>query len=83
MMKRLEMKIPISGSNETHIFFCPNICSCGDIEDGVSFAFPGDGGWIISYNDLIKMADAASRQRGLWPHPDKSPEKSASHDKQV
>jgi hypothetical protein len=37
--------------------------SCGHIKDGVVFSFGKHGGWLIAYDDLMKIADAAAIYR--------------------
>lgn len=37
-------------------------CRCGPIKDGVAFD-TGDGWWVISYEDLMQMAQFATEAR--------------------
>jgi hypothetical protein len=44
--------------------FTPGRRMCGDIEDGVVFDI-GRGGWVIRFDDLIRMAEAAKAARAV------------------
>jgi hypothetical protein len=43
--------------------FQPARTSCGKIKDGVALEHNKEGGWIISYKDLIEMARLATEAR--------------------
>ena len=43
--------------------YSPGQSRCGKIRDGVSFAFAGEGCWVISFADLVEMARIATEVR--------------------
>jgi hypothetical protein len=64
-----QLTIRTTGYNaKDRILFYPGPSRCGHIDDGVSLAHVGDngrgeGGWVISYHDLMRMAKAATDAR--------------------
>jgi hypothetical protein len=41
----------------------PGVCRGGTIKDGVAFWHDRRGAWLVSYADLMMIADAATRAR--------------------
>lgn len=37
--------------------------NCGDIWDGVAFAFGEEGGWVVDFNDLKRIVKEAEALR--------------------
>ena len=63
-----EFTVEVAGHTCPHLEFTARVCRCGPIQDGVSLAFidhagKWQGGWVISYKDLVKMATCATAVR--------------------
>jgi hypothetical protein len=59
------MQIKAAGlSSGNKMTFCPGICRCGDIHDGVSLD-TGRGAWVISFFDFESMYLAAKDRRSV------------------
>lgn len=37
--------------------------SCGGIQNGIAFAFEGEGGWVVDLSDLKNIVEEAERLR--------------------
>ena len=37
--------------------------NCGTIKNGIAFAFEGEGGWVVDFNDLKSIVKAAEKLR--------------------
>lgn len=37
--------------------------NCGGIQNGIAFAFEGEGGWVVDFNDLKSIVEEAAKLR--------------------
>lgn len=52
------------GAEDSFLWVYPGKSRCGQIKDGVALAHGKHGSWLISYADLIELADRATAARG-------------------
>ena len=65
-------KVGVEG-HPHELYFDPSPCLCGSIKDGVCLEFRNpdppsrrsglEGGWVISYKELLEMADLSTKAR--------------------
>ena len=57
------MKLHIAGHTANYLEAFSLHSNCGHIKDGVGLAFENEGAWILSYEDLKRLYEAATRAR--------------------
>lgn len=60
-----ELIIKVAGHPKSVFFVGTGRWRCGHIEDGVSFTPKDEGGYVISFSDLIAIAETAANERGF------------------
>lgn len=55
-------RIEVAGHSQPELYFVVS-AECGRIKDGVYFCHGDEGGWVISYKDLLEMAKKATEFR--------------------
>ncbi len=57
------IKLTLEGHTKKHLKCVGLKSECGQIKDGIAFAFDGDGGWVLDYNELVELVLVAARYR--------------------
>jgi hypothetical protein len=55
--------IVIAGHTSPYLNYDVCVNTCGHIEDGIAFNFDKQGCWLVSYADLIGIAELAKQHR--------------------
>jgi hypothetical protein len=70
MSAKQEFRVNVAGHTMPKLHFSAGPSWCGNIRNGVSLGHvradgSSEGGWVISYRDLMRMAKAATEARAI------------------